>query len=166
MSLTLPHRVVLVERRNFHEEWHIACFLVPLVFADHKDASSVRDQIWTVEHFDEFGSSTGCNSGFCHIGKHVYWVSNRRQIILPFFTILFYFVFEGRPKKWFQVRIYICDRQLDQDIEDIKTFSRFYLKLYQHYMKSFIGSILWFNLNDPSMLIILDEYWGCIDNYA
>ena len=78
VSLTLPHWEVLVERRQLDEEWHIACFLVPIVFADREDASSVGDRIWTEEHFDEFGSSPGCNSGFCHVGKHVCRVSNSR----------------------------------------------------------------------------------------
>jgi len=78
VSLTLPHWVVLVESRNLHEKWHIACFLVPIVCIDHEDASSVLDGIWTKIGSDEFGSSLGCNSGFANISKHVCRIFNRR----------------------------------------------------------------------------------------
>ena len=78
LSHTLPHRVVLVERRNFYEERHVACFFAPIVFTDHEDSSSVCDRIWTKETFHEFGSSTGSNSGFSNTSEHIYRVSNRR----------------------------------------------------------------------------------------
>jgi hypothetical protein len=78
VSLTLPNWIVLVERRNLYEEWHIACFFAPIVFTDHEDSSSVRDRIWTKESFHEFGSSTGSNSGFSNTSEHIYRVPNRR----------------------------------------------------------------------------------------
>jgi len=126
MIHTFIYWIVLVKRRNFDEEWHIACFLSPIVFTDPKDASSVRDRIWTKERFDEFGSSPGRNSGFGYKGESMYRVSNRREIILPFGSMLFYFVLEGRPKKWLQFWVDITDGQLHQDFKCIETFGRIY----------------------------------------
>jgi len=60
----------------------------------------------------------------------------------------------------------ISNRQLDQDLEDIKTFCRFYLKFYKNYMKSFIGFVLRFNLDFLFVFIILDEYRGIVDKCA
>ena len=85
---------------------------------------------------------------------------------MPFFAELFYFVFEGRSEKWFQVRIDISDGQLDQDLEDMKTFGRLYMQFYQNYMQSFIGFVLRFNLNYLSVLIIIHKYWGIMDKCA
>jgi len=85
---------------------------------------------------------------------------------MPFFAVLFYFIFERRSEKWLLIRIDISDRQLDQDLENMKTFDRIYLQFYQNYMQSFIGFVLWFNLNSLSVLIILDEYRGIVDKCA
>ena len=85
---------------------------------------------------------------------------------MPFFSELFYFVFEGRSEKWLQMRINISDRQLHQNFEDVKTFGRLYLQFYQNYMQSFIGFILRLNLDFASVLIILDEYRGFADKCA
>ena len=57
----------------------------------------------------------------------------------------------------------ISDRQFDHDLEEIKTFCRFYRQFYQNYMKSFIRFVLWFNLNCPYVVIILDEYRSIVD---
>ena len=60
----------------------------------------------------------------------------------------------------------ISDRQLDQDLEDIKTFCRFYMQFYKNDMQSFISFVLRFNLDFLSFLIILDEYRGIADKCA
>ena len=77
LSLTCIHRIVLVKRRNFYEEWNISCFLVPIVFSNHENASSVWNFIWTQEHSYKYGSFLRHNSAFAHIGKLVCRVSNR-----------------------------------------------------------------------------------------
>jgi hypothetical protein len=64
------------------------------------------------------------------------------------------------------MRIDICDWQLDQDLEDIKTFGRLYHQFYKQYMQSFIGFVLRFYLDFHSVLIILDEYRGIADKCA
>ena len=64
------------------------------------------------------------------------------------------------------MRIDISNRQLNQDFQDIKTFSRFYLQFYQHYMQSFLHFVLRLNLDYPSVLIILNEYRGIADKCA
>jgi len=163
MIHTFIYWIVLVKRRNLNEERHIACSLSPIVFTDPKDASSVRDRIWTKERFDEFGSSPWRNSGFGYMGELVYRVSNGWEIILPFGSMLFYFVLEGRPKKWLQMRVDVSDRQFHHDLQYIKTFRRFYVEFYKNYMKSFIWFILWFNLNCLAVFIILDEHRGIVD---
>jgi len=56
------------------------------------------------------------------------------------------------------VLINISDRQLDQDLQGIKTCHRFYLQFDQNYMQSLIHFVLRFNLNFQCVLIILDEY--------
>ena len=60
----------------------------------------------------------------------------------------------------------ISDRQLDQDLEDIKTFCRFYMQFYKNDMQSFISFVLRFNLDLLSVFIILDEYRGVADKCA
>jgi len=78
LSLILPYWVVLVERRNFDEECHIPCFLVPIVFVNVEDESSVCDDIGAPGCFDEFRSPSGCNPTFSHLCKLLCGVSNRR----------------------------------------------------------------------------------------
>ena len=60
----------------------------------------------------------------------------------------------------------ISNRQLDQDFEDTETFIRFYMPFHQHYMQSFIGFVLRFNLDFLSVLIIGDECRGIEDKCA
>ena len=100
------------------------------------------------------------------MGKLKCRVSNRRQIVLPFAAVLFYFVFEGRPEKWLQMRIDVSDRQLDKDLKDIKTFGRLYHQLYQNDMQSFISFVLRLNLDFHCVLIIRDECRGIVDECA
>ena len=57
----------------------------------------------------------------------------------------------------------ISDRQLDQDIEHIKTFGRLDLQFHQNDMQSFIAFVLRLNLDFHSVLMILDEYRGIVD---
>jgi len=56
------------------------------------------------------------------------------------------------------MRINISDRQLDQDLQGVKKFHRFYLHFDQNYMQSLIRFILRFNFNFQCVLIILYEY--------
>ena len=56
------------------------------------------------------------------------------------------------------MRIDMSDRQLDKDLEEIKTFGRLYHQLYQNYVQSFIGFVLRFDLDSLSVLIVRDEY--------
>ena len=60
----------------------------------------------------------------------------------------------------------ISDRQLDQNLEHVKTAGRLYLKLQQNYMQSFIGFILRLNLDVHGVFIIRDEYRGVADKCA
>jgi len=71
-------------------------------------------------------------------------------VFLPSFAILFYFVFEGRPEKWLQVRVDISDGQLDQDFN-------------QDFMESFIGFGRRLHRDFLSMVIVLDEYRSVVD---
>ena len=62
------------------------------------------------------------------------------------------------------MRVDVSDREFYHDLQDIKTFGRFYIQFNKNYMKSFIGFFLWFDLDCPSVFIILDEYRGIVDN--
>jgi len=62
------------------------------------------------------------------------------------------------------MQIDISDRQLDQDLENLKTFGRLYVQFYQNYMQSFIDFVTRFNLDCLSVFNILDEYRGIVDN--
>jgi len=84
-------------------------------------------------------------------------------VFLPSFAILFYFVFEGRPEKWLQVRVDISDGQLDQDFKCIKIFDRIYLDFNQDFMESFIGFGRRLHRDFLSMVIVLDEYRSVVD---
>ena len=64
------------------------------------------------------------------------------------------------------MRIDISDRQLDKDLEEIKTFVRLYYQFYQNYMQSFVGFVLRLNLDFHSVLIICHECRGMVDECA
>ena len=58
------------------------------------------------------------------------------------------------------------NRQLYQDLENMKTFGGLYLQFYKDYMQSFICFFLRFNLDFLYVLIILHEYRGIVDKCA
>ena len=59
----------------------------------------------------------------------------------------------------------ICNWQLNQDFQYIKTFLRFYLHFDQNFVHSTILFVLRLNLNFSIVFIIFDEYRGIIDKY-
>ena len=60
----------------------------------------------------------------------------------------------------------ISDRQLDQNLEHIKTFGQLDLQFHQNDMQSFISFVLRLNLDFHCVLIIRDEYRGIVDKCA
>ena len=163
MALTLIYRIILVECRHFHKEWHISCFLSEIIRIYKEDARGICDHVWTQPHFDKFLSSLRRNSVVAYIDVLFCRVTNLLEVFLPPVTIYFCFVFEGGLEIWLQIRINITDGQLHQYFQSIKTLCRFYQQFYEHQMSSFILFVLRLDLDVSLMIIKLDESRGIVD---
>ena len=166
MALTWIYWVILIKCRHFHKEWHVSCFLSPIVFSNQEDASSVCDHVWTQDRFDKFLSSLRHDSAVAYIYVLFCWVMNRLEVFLPCVTIYFYFVFEGRLEIWLQTLININYGQLHQYFECLKTFHRFDHQFDQNFMFSLILFVFGADFNLPSMLIILNKSRSIVDECA
>jgi len=162
----LKYGIVLVEGGKLNEERNVSNFFSVIMFINKIYLSSIFLFIRTIRHFDKFWSSLRHNSAFTDVCKLVCRVNNCWKVILPFLTVLFYFVSEGWSKKWLQKLINISNWQLHQDWQYIKTFGRFYFQLHESYVKSFIRFALRLNLDLLSALIILHKYRGVMNECA